>query len=1011
MDQIRDVVNRLKAPIPDLPSLLALISGPLDSIGLLPPHYRQYNTAPLPVAVNISWHVPQIQRALLEHVIPTWEVVLSQEKLTSLVEQWFIPDAFSYAKPVAGEVAVHAYAAILSLPLASYSMSLLARLTKAYPLDRLHSRVFSLGDAHPSSSQSNFEWEDVVKSILSVPTRVANALEGKGECPKELEQGPYYSLISLRSEALFWKLSQEQANESMPSITYLLTKLVNIGAFPTSKPTSPSQYSFFLSTLPTIRARLSKGGDAAALYSAFWATILETLPSSFTLQSILTSLFAHISVPDVPLDPSPPSRALVKSEATLLLGIIGRLTEGKQYVLDSTSTAMLARDWSEGHARVYACWAAGATAGAVDTKAVSAFLTPTLNIWTSPEHIKHSLLGRHRFLTLLFLATISYLPSSSATLRDLALSGPFIRSIGTYIGHLDPSVRRCGMLVAEEVAHRSGKELDFKDWDGADGGKPWARDVRHLLGHRDVDVQIPGSSEELAIEEIVQEDAFEPLDGSSQIPQSSISLSEDYDSDDSLIGYAAPSSRSPSPTLSELAEVEKDPSLCVGKVKIAPPVYLAQLGEMIRGTSGLKTDQESQEVEKVEIALNVAEELIRRKRGYGTELEENAVNLVYALIGLHNNYDLDGFDAKRQAALNALVACCPQKAAPAAVEEFFKNQYSTDQRYVILNALALGARELACLPLPETAAVQPLTGDRVSFPSKRLPGEQHQRYLLASSTRQVQELLRDAARLAIENTREANLDRTPNLVRERQLRIRQPSKVTEVRQPDTVQLLEQLRISQTRSAATKFTDVAVECFLYPLMNRFWLFLRDEQTREERTAHRDILNQYHGAGTGLILNALVLSHFLATLGVLVHASRNAPAWISVVAPDALELAVTLGTRPVSRAHEDEEESGGESGGAADKNARVLTTTLELALVVLDTCVELDGGRSLSLEHTALLLAAGEWAQGLFALLEKGILIKGGGGVAEIRLRKAAAGVVIKVDEVSERWKRSMIDFTT
>ena len=44
--------------------------------------------------------------------------------------------------------------------------------------------------------------------------------------------------------------------------------------------------------------------------------------------------------------------------------------------------------------------------------------------------------------------------------------------------------------------------------------------------------------------------------------------------------------------------------------------------------------------------------------------EENAVNLVHALVSLHDNYDLDGFDAKRQAALNALVACCPQNAAP-----------------------------------------------------------------------------------------------------------------------------------------------------------------------------------------------------------------------------------------------------------------------------------------------------------------------------------------------------------
>ena len=187
------------------------------------------------------------------------------------------------------------------------------------------------------------------------------------------------------------------------------------------------------------------------------------------------------------------------------------------------------------------------------------------------------------------------------------------------------------MLVAEEVAHRTGKELDFKDWDGDDGGKPWAREVRQLFAHKDVDVQ----EHQLVIEEIIEEDAFEPPDESAQLPQPSLSPPEDYDSDDSLTGYAAPSSRSPSPTLSELAEIERDPTLHVGKVKIVPPVYLAQLGEMIRGTSGLKTGQESQEAEKVEIALNVAEELIRRKRGYGTELGKSFMDETTLLCSLY----------------------------------------------------------------------------------------------------------------------------------------------------------------------------------------------------------------------------------------------------------------------------------------------------------------------------------------------------------------------------------------
>ena len=287
-------------------------------------------------------------------------------------------------------------------------------------------------------------------------------------------------------------------------------------------------------------------------------------------------------------------------------------------------------------------------------------------------------------LTLLFLTTISYLPASSSTLRELAVSVPFIRSISTYIGHLDPSVRRCGMLVAEEVARWTGKQLDFKDWDGDNGGKPWARGVRQLLGVKDTDADILDDEGgcELAVEEILEEDAFEPTSEPVQPPRPFCAPSEDPDSDDSLTGYASPpSSRSPSPTPSELAEIEKDPTLRVGRTKISRPVYLAQLGEMIRGPSGLKTDQENQDGDRIEIALDVAEELIRRKRGYGKELgrslaiwlhhpcsscpkEENAVNLVYALVGLHDNYELDGFDVKRQAALNALVACCPRKAAP-----------------------------------------------------------------------------------------------------------------------------------------------------------------------------------------------------------------------------------------------------------------------------------------------------------------------------------------------------------
>jgi len=238
--------------------------------------------------------------------------------------------------------------------------------------------------------------------------------------------------------------------------------------------------------------------------------------------------------------------------------------------------------------------------------------------------------------------------------------------------------------------------------------------------------------------------------------------------------------------------------------------------------------------------------------------------------------------------------------------------------------------------------------------------------------------------------------------------VRQPAKISEVEPVNAAQLVRDIRRPPEQHGSATFTEVAVEYFIYPLLNRFWLFFRDEQTREERTAQYDLLHRYRGAGTGLILNAVVLSHFLSTLGVLVYAGRNAPAWLTLVAPDALELAVTIGTRPVSQTPDSEDgDSPSAKSGVMSKEAQVLSTALELALVVLDASLDIDGGRTLGLEYTALVLAAGEWAGEVFSRLEEGLLVKGGGGSSEIRLNKAAAAVVIKVDELSSRWRRSMI----
>ncbi|KAJ7098107.1 telomere length regulation protein-domain-containing protein, partial [Mycena belliarum] len=978
--QVEEVIGRLQTALSDLSTVLALLCGPLECIGLLPPQFRQYNLEPLPSgAVNISRHIPAFQREILQHIGPTWESSLAEKNAAPLLEQYFCPDVFSFASPAAGDVTLLAYSTILSLPLTEYSIRLLIRLSERYPIDRLHAAVF----AGEHNSKNMLAWEDCVRDIAAVPARVANTLRGSG-IPPELEHAFYFDAVCRRCECAVASLPPSPREREVTSMTFLLTKLVNLGTFPSNQPTSRSQPSFFRVTLPRIRAQLVQENSAS--YSAAWAKILRGLSSSFTLQSIVASLFGSL-LAESGIDSSLYHRAAVKRESFLLSGFLGpAVSSNDTEIWESVSAVILGREWNEGHARIFVCWVCGPRN---DLKALQLLLNSVVDLWSSSDHVKHSLLNRHRYLTTLLLVTLAYFPPSHPELLDLALTPTFISGVGKYVGHLDNSVRRCGMLTAEVVAHLSGKKLDFRDWEGDEEAKVWARKVRQLLKARDVDVKLADIEEAPPTEEDVDiHDTSTPGILSARTRQLPVPPAETgYDSDDSLSGYISQaSSRSSSPTPSELAEIEKDPTLGVGVKKVPRPVYLAQLGALIRPAGSLKVD-ENQQANEIEMGLNCAEELIRKKKGYGSELEENAVNLVYGLVGLQNNYELAGFSAQRQGALNALVFCAPRVAAPCIIEEFFKNQYSTDQRYSMLNALAFGARELASLPVPRSS----VPTSRIAFPSKTLPIRLHQRYL--EEDRVLPQILDDISREALEHDTDPDI---PQLVRERRLRVQKPSKVTEVELPRA----SHVPLSQN----TTFNEIAAQYFIAPLINRFWIFFRDEQTREERTVHQEGRHRYQGAGTGLILNPIVLSHFLATLAILVHASKNASEWLRVIGPDALELAVTLGTKPISMMEADHEDN----LGFKTKEASVLSAALELALVVLSGCLELDGGRALGLEHTALVLGVGEWANAVFSLLEKGAKMDGGGGVQEAKLQRAVAGVLLKVDSLASRWRRSMID---
>ena len=316
----------------------------------------------------------------------------------------------------------------------------------------------------------------------------------------------------------------------------------------------------------------------------------------------------------------------------------------------------------------------------------------------------------------------------------------------------------------------------------------------------------------------------------------------------------------------------------------------------------------------------------------------------------------------------------------------------------MLNALALGARELADLPAPP----QP----EARFPSKLLPSGVHELYIEERDlVARGEQLLDGISRKAIDKGREKTEDRIPELTRERQLTIKPGNKWTGIvelnNDPKPTDHPHRLIPRQPTISVKResFSTLAAEYFIGPLINRFWRYLNDQMTREARAN-----GGYRGAGAGLILNPLVLTHLVTVLAIMMDAGRFSPAYLAVLAPGALELSITLGTRRVSTTEGVDDGSG--NGSQSTKDASVLRACLQLALTVLDGCIDLDGGRTLAFDQAVLLLGIGEWSESVFKAMEAGAKVIDGGGREEDRLFRSAAGLVLKVEEIRSKWRGRM-----
>lgn len=286
----------------------------------------------------------------------------------------------------------------------------------------------------------------------------------------------------------------------------------------------------------------------------------------------------------------------------------------------------------------------------------------------------------------------------------------------------------------------------------------------------------------------------------------------------------------------------------------------------------------------------------------------------------------------------------------------------------MLVSLALGARELAGeAPLPFAITGPPSEKDH--FLSQRLPDKLHERFISnksdADSTgRELQLLTEDITNIALARTRDSAEGSMPQAQKEKLLTVRSTrQKVAPTSRTAAA--------STTQSKTRAYNDLAVSTFIMPLLNRFWLYLRDVSTSPQN--FRVGVFKGGSAGTVTLLEPLLLSKFLSTMTVLLESARNSPHFLAVIAPETLELVLAI-------------------RGINPEDTTVQTSMLQLALVVLDGSTSIDAGRTLAREHSKALWQLKDWAEEVWTKHE-GERVDAEG--------RAAAGVLLRIDGVVQK----------
>ncbi|KAJ5991472.1 hypothetical protein N7522_011679 [Penicillium canescens] len=445
----------------------------------------------------------------------------------------------------------------------------------------------------------------------------------------------------------------------------------------------------------------------------------------------------------------------------------------------------------------------------------------------------------------------------------------------------------------------------------------------------------PQTSKIVAIEEI--EDSDEDENG-------------DEDEDEDLIPYEKPDD--------DAYDSDDDPTL-IQRNKPTAPVYIRDLITGLRDTEHL---------ERHHLAITTAPSLIRRKIGFGTELEEHTVELALTMVGLQNDNNHPQFHESRLQSMIALIVSQPLKMGRWFTAIYFDGDISQVQRSAVLTALGLSARELAGNGEDDAKALNlPSTGD-TSFPSKRLPPALEALYL-GQNESPIATLTREMSRTSLEPlaANAADVMTGPNA-----LKVRTFSSRMEVEKK------RQQRDAKRQNATVKdLHKVLAEGFFFPMQGRF-----------------EIMMLQFSSSSSPSYNPFFIPHlltlFLQTLSLILSTTGPHTPFLPGLTHETLSLLLSLHT-------------------AATSNEPTVTAallSLFLAIVDLNIASGSNGEERLVTQYASQVIELREWASQVFDRTPASSARADPTSAVtdpQEQVRTLSAGVMVRLGEVIERYQ--------